>query len=1221
MEAAQDDPALRAERRDPPQILATRQWGIGQARHRDGGKMPTREGFIRHQNGVLAFLFTLSITAPCVLAEDQPKGWIGVNVQEITEDLASAFGLKEPRGALVAQVAEQSPAQRASLQRGDVIVALGGIPVQREEDFRARFLAAQVGTQLPLMILRNGQERTITVTVVTRPPEEIAGPRLEPPAPSGAGARAREYLPNVLDGVMVEALDERSRVRYQGGVVIMRLRTDRPPARAGLGPGDVIQEVGRRPIRTPQEYDTAARALGPLEPALLLINRQGSTFYAVVKAGDPPSSPRLRIESGVHTGRIERIGVDVESRYLVTGSLDKTVRVWDPTTGRLLQILRPPIGADEEGTILAVAISPDGRIVAAGGFTGLEWDNSVSLYLFDRLTGQLVRRIAGFPHLIFHLAFSKDGQSLAVTLGETEGLRIYRTSDWFLIGEDRDYGASTHWAEFDTAGWLATASSDGFIRLYDRNLKRVARKLASGGHEPASVSFSLDGNRLAVGYADSPRVSILSDRDLSDLYEPETRDVVEGNLMHVAWSLDGRTLYAGGQYHRGPDPPPIRVWSDGGRGRPVDLWAGMNTIMDLRPLKDGGLAFGAAGPSLGVLDAGGGRRLYHPQPTADYRNLEGGLPLSQDGSAVHFSYEAFGRAPARFNAATRALDPSPPAALPLTPALMSAPGLVITNLNTTGAALNGRPLLPSDLSYYEPVHAVAISPDHQSLLAGAEGGLLLFDRTGRILWHVQTHGVVWAVNIAGNGRMAVAAASDGTIRWFRLRDGQELLAFFPHADRRQWVLWTPGGYYDSAPGADDLIGWHVNRRKDQTADFFPVAQFRNTYYRPDIIAKVLETVDEAEAVRLANEEAGKKVPQTALVQMLPPVVTIRSPLDGAEVSTPEVTVTFTVRTPSGEPATGVKALVDGRPVVTQRGVTVTVDDPSVQHVIVPIPERDVEVSILAENRLAVSEPATVRLRWRGRSPTDEFVVKPKLYVLAVGVSQYANKSLTLGFAAKDAQDFAASLQTQQGGLYRDVTTKVLTDAQASKDEILDGLEWLQRQTTSKDVAMVFLAGHGVNDPAGIYYFLPVNADPQKLKRTGVAFSDIKNTIAALAGKTVTFIDTCHAGNIMGTRRGVADITAVVNELASAESGAVVFASSTGSQFSLEDPAWGNGAFTKALVEGLSGKADYGGKGKITINMLDLYLSERVKELTKGQQTPTTTKPQTVPDFPVALKQG
>ncbi len=184
---------------------------------------------------------------------------------------------------------------------------------------------------------------------------------------------------------------------------------------------------------------------------------------------------------------------------------------------------------------------------------------------------------------------------------------------------------------------------------------------------------------------------------------------------------------------------------------------------------------------------------------------------------------------------------------------------------------------------------------------------------------------------------------------------------------------------------------------------------------------------------------------------------------------------------------------------------------------------------------------------------------------------------------------------------------------------MDGLEWIQKETTSKDIAMVFLAGHGVNDPAGIYYYLPVNANTDKLKRTGISFTDIKNTVTSLAGKAVLFVDTCHSGNVMGTRRGTANITAVVNELASAENGVVVFASSTGRQYSLEDPSWGNGAFTKALVEGVSGRADYQGCGRITVNMLDLYLSERVKELTGGRQTPTTTKPQTIADFPVAVK--
>ena len=74
---------------------------------------------------------------------------------------------------------------------------------------------------------------------------------------------------------------------------------------------------------------------------------------------------------------------------------------------------------------------------------------------------------------------------------------------------------------------------------------------------------------------------------------------------------------------------------------------------------------------------------------------------------------------------------------------------------------------------------------------------------------------------------------------------------------------------------------------------------------------------------------------------------------------------------------------------------------------------------------------------------------------------------------------------------------------------------------------------------------------------------------------------------------------------------------SGRQSSQESKNWGNGAFTKALLEALSGKADFRKTGRITINMVDLYLSERVKELTEGQQTPVTAKPGSVPDFPIA----
>ena len=164
------------------------------------------------------------------------------------------------------------------------------------------------------------------------------------------------------------------------------------------------------------------------------------------------------------------------------------------------------------------------------------------------------------------------------------------------------------------------------------------------------------------------------------------------------------------------------------------------------------------------------------------------------------------------------------------------------------------------------------------------------------------------------------------------------------------------------------------------------------------------------------------------------------------------------------------------------------------------------------------------------------------------------------------------MKSQKGGLYKDVKSKLLTDSDANKNNILDGLEWIQRQTTSRDMAMLFMSGHGLNDNIGTFYYLPYEADVESIRRTCLMFTEIKYTVSSIPGKIVVFADACHSGNLMGSRRRAPDINNLVNELSDVENGAVVFTSSTGKQYSLEDERWNNGAFTKALIEGLNGKS-------------------------------------------------
>lgn len=937
-------------------------------------------------------------------------------------------------------------------------------------------------------------------------------------------------------------------------------------------------------------------------------------------AGDYSGAPQLVLDPSFHASGIRDLAVSGDGKLSVSVGDDKTARLYD-ASGRLLKVFRVPIGPGNEGKLYACALSKDGRLLALAGWTGWDVNGRAQIYLLDTSSGKILRRVEDLPDVVLSMDMYSDNggaKYLAFTVGSS-GLYVANADTGAVIFKDSDYADNAYSARFSANGqYIACCAYDHYLRLYEcrgSNISRLVKKETDGDKLPSSTGFGQDGSTtyLAMGYEDVAKIDVyrVANRGLSFAYNPPMPESLSGGFRCLDFKngRSGLSLMAGGLAWINSERP-LLVWKSF-TAQPATYSVANSNAVTAIVSADGDTLVASYTPTLYRFDDDFSNCFDYLSPLADFREMDSKFRLSYDGAVVDFAYKLWGSQMAEFSLLNRVIGPELSLGEPNTK------GLNVSDWrNTPSPKINGKPL---SLQSHEKSRSYAISPDNKRVIIGCDWHTYCFDASGVQQWSVTAPSSIWAAAISGNGLLAAVACGDGTVRWYRLDNGKELLAFFPHGDGKRWLAWTPSGYYVTSPGAEEIIGWHINNGQDSSPDFFPISRFRSTFYRPDVVNLILTTMDESQALIQANALTGKSNNVVNISTQRPPIVSIISPYDGSNFDGSSVSITYRLSSPSDAPVTKVRALIDGRPVEGMKAISLSYKSDADLTIEVPVPSQTCIVSLIADNRNGPSDAASVQLV---RKANAQFVIKPKLYVLSVGVSDYDNHDYRLNYAAKDAQDLAGAFKRLEGGIYREVVTKVLTNKDASKDGILDGLDWIEKETTSKDVAVIYFSGHGINDPNQNYYYLPVEANVDKLKRSGVPFSDITTTISGINGKVLFFIDTCHSGNISKGTKSVAnerDIVAVVNELSSTENGAIVFASSTGSQYSYEDASWGNGAFTKAIIEGLSGKAVVGGSDTITVNMLDLYISERVKQLTKGKQTPTTTKPANIPDFPVALR--
>ncbi len=949
--------------------------------------------------------------------------------------------------------------------------------------------------------------------------------------------------------------------------------------------------------------------------------------FHIAQAAEPITTPLLRVETGMHTTQIRRVLPDLPRNRLITCSDDKTVRVWQMPEMRLISVLRVPLDASHEGQLYAIAVSQDGKTVATGGWTTWDWDKKASIYFFDVASGELIRRIGGFENVVNALAWMPDGKHLAVGLQGYSGFQVLRLSDGQTLAADAQYKDDVMDLDISRRGRIVVTALDGFVRLYNRDFKLIGRRAIAGGKRPVSVRFSPDAEMIAVGFLDLPVISVISARDMSFKYHAASDGIKDQvGFTSVVWSSDGTSLYASGQY-AGEGLNPVYRWKNQGQDAPEIIPLTQNRISEVQQMPDNQIAFAAEDPGVGVMGPDGKLKSFRGPDIANFSNAHAQLAVSADTSVVRYPLTRDNRIQRSFTVFGGGdQDTAKEQEAELFAPIQRAEGIVISDWKDSFKPLvNGK--MPK-LEEYEFSRCYAIAPDGKSVLLGTEWAIRLLKPDASEIWHVKLPAVAWSVNVSRNGRLAVAALSDGTIRWYLMQDGREVLAYFPHNNGRDWIAWVPDGYYMSSVYGDNYVGWHLNRGKDLTPDFYRAVQFDRILYRPDVVAATFraELRPATRSLEPPAKDADFRIAQ--LRDIAPPRLRLK-PLDIKQAADGRFRLTLELQGEKNALAiSDYNVFVNHIPVTPARERRLSGGETAnfKRRLQIDLPARDNEIRVEAFNGVSMGIAETYVGLPAEMRPT---AVKGNLYMLAVGVNVFPAlpRRSHLAYAAQDAEELGRALEKRSSENYEQIHVHIISDHSAEKPDketILSALKFVERAGPN-DTVVIFLASHGLSDAAGNYYFVPRDvvaqdiAHAQKGEKAAslIPWTAFFDALRDAAGRRVLIVDTCQARSI----EGKFEAHSLMKRSAASQFALIV--ASKGNEESQEYAPAKHGLFTYSLLSALKADADVNRDGQVSLQEafdFALPIVEELRHKQTGPQTPQMVAPQALARMPI-LRSG